>query len=264
MSFSLLLGLKVRPSVHASPLLQTHRNKNEEPVIIIVALLSCQFPRQRNQSDLLAALGRKIKAEDLWSSASAWKIKVECFKESSAEGHGQFYKMPSSNITVACQYTVLRCWVLNSGCQVTGTWSSFIVWDMLGRRPWLVDGNLISRWWTTREATNDLCWTFLPLARKNQSAFFNVICRSFVWEIQIWTFNKMLYFSIIFGSGVPQWACVLEVDSLLGPEKSVGKIISELLCLLESHTNPPTSSSSFSSLNLGLDEFFLLLNLCCY
>lgn len=49
-------------------LLERHRKKHkEEPVIIIVGLLSCQFARQRDRSDLLAALGRKIKAVDLWS-----------------------------------------------------------------------------------------------------------------------------------------------------------------------------------------------------
>ncbi len=47
-------------------LLERHRKKHkEEPVIIIVGLLSCQFARQRDRSDLLAALGRKIKAMDL-------------------------------------------------------------------------------------------------------------------------------------------------------------------------------------------------------
>lgn len=147
MSFCLLLGFKVRPSVHASPLLQKQK-QNEEPVIIIVALLSCQFPRQRDQSDLLAVLGRKIKAANLWSSASAWKIKVECFKESNVEGHGQFYRMSSASVTVACQYTILRWWILNLGHQLTleGTWSSFTLWDMMVCQPWLVDGNVIIRW----------------------------------------------------------------------------------------------------------------------
>lgn len=45
----------------------TERHINEASVIIIAALLSCQFVRQGDRSDLLAALGRKIKAVDLWS-----------------------------------------------------------------------------------------------------------------------------------------------------------------------------------------------------